>query len=552
MAQSQNSNNPDSLTGQPIKAAKESSAAVGNCVLKQKGILPYDRCRDCQLSASSCVGIQSTVIASTIGFLLALFLFIDNPFYIRLNIVVILSLLMVLGYRFNSTIDKLHIADRINKSLTQKLKNHAGELKIIASQDDLTGLANRRELEHRLEQVLTQSRRTGDSCTLCFMDLDRFKLVNDSCGHAAGDHLLQQVTSIITKIVRDTDLAARLGGDEFAILFYQCDVDSAVIIAERIRSAIEDYRFVWDGKHFSIGASIGMMAIDRNSGDLIDIMAAVDEACYAAKEQGRNRIHIYEQHKQDIQQLHKQKHWAQEISSALDNDRFVLHYQEIVPLQQQHERRIFEVLVRMLDREGKLVMPMAFIPAAERYSLMQKLDQWVVNQALQEYHLLSRTGPVKININLSAVSLASDSMLPFMLDRLQHYQVPPEDLCLEITETAAMSNLVSAREFIENIKKAGCSFALDDFGTGMSSFSYLKNLPVKSVKIDGSFIRNITMDEVDHAMVESIVQVCHKLDKVTVAEFVEDEVTIELLRELGVDYAQGYGIGKPVPLDQIS
>lgn len=423
-----------------------------------------------------------------------------------------------------------------------------------ATHDALTDLINRREFERRVGQSLEHARDKNTRYALCYLDLDNFKVVNDTCGHVAGDELLKQLSHLLHSRLREVDTISRIGGDEFGILFGGCPIRTAERLAEKLRSAIDEFRFIWDDKSFRVGASIGLVPITAESGSLSDVLSAADSACYVAKESGRNRIHVYELHDSDLVERQGQMLWVQRIQEVLEKDRFELYFQVITPIsgnEAERGRLHGEVLVRMRDDDGVMVGPGAFIPAAERYSLMPAIDRWIVENTLK---ILARDiDYVKehisaCSINLSGQSLSDDRFMRALVDMIVDTGVPPEVLCFEITETAVISNLTTATSLINMLRDMGCSFALDDFGVGLSSFGYLKNLPVDYLKLDGCFIRNMTRDPIDHAMVQSINHIGQTMKIRTIAEFVEDEATLRALEEIGVDYAQGYHVGKPMRL----
>ena len=432
------------------------------------------------------------------------------------------------------------------RELTQKMTWQA-------THDALTGLVNRAEFERRLAALIRQPGEPGSTHALLYIDLDQFKVVNDTCGHVAGDELLRQLSFLLKEHVRDSDTLARLGGDEFGLLLERCPLGRAREIAESLRHVIKDFRFTWDEKPFEIGASIGVVEVDEDSESLSTVMSAADVACYAAKDLGRNRVHVYEPNDEELKQRRGEMQWIGRINNALANDRLVLYGQAIRPVGgEADEGRHYEILVRMLDEEGELVPPAAFIPAAERYNLMPSVDKWVVNHVCRLAGALRARGGAgqltMLAINLSGSTLSDDDFLGFVRHQLEAYRVPPELICFEITETAAIANLARAIQFIREMKRLGCRFALDDFGSGLSSFAYLKNLPVDYLKIDGGFIRDMVADPIDRAMVRSINEVGHVMGIQTIAEFVEDEETLAVLRSIGVDYAQGFGIAHPAPL----
>ncbi len=421
-----------------------------------------------------------------------------------------------------------------------------------SNHDALTGLENRNRFEQRLSNLLSSSRSSSDEHALLYLDLDQFKIINDTCGHAAGDELLRQLSSILKYKIRASDHLARLGGDEFGILLPDCPLDAAIRSANDLRSTIKDFRFTHGGKLFAIGFSMGLVPFNGTTQDSSGIMISADTACITAKDEGRNRIHIFEHGKSEASRRHGEMQWVSKIHSALDNEQLILHSQAIIPLNQQSNLPPHrEVLVRLFEADGKLIPPAAFIPAAERYNLMPAVDRWVITASFQYLAKLLRQGdvaPFILNINLSGASFMEEGFCDFTTKQLAKYAIPPEMICFEVTETAAIANLDEALHFINALRDVGCKFALDDFGSGLSSFGYLKHLPVDYLKIDGAFIKDILNDPIHAAMVEAINQVGHVMGIKTVAEFVEDEATLLHLRKIGIDYAQGYHIEKPSEL----
>ena len=425
-----------------------------------------------------------------------------------------------------------------------------------ATHDSLTGLINRREFEKRVNQALDYTRDRDKRYALCYLDLDNFKLVNDTCGHVAGDELLKQLTLTLRVALREGDTLSRIGGDEFGILFSGCSIASAKRLAENIRRQVEDFRFAWNDKSFRVGASIGLVPVTAESGTISDVLSAADSACYVAKESGRNRIHVYRNNDAVMIEQRGQVQWVQRIQAMMDQDRFRLYFQVIGPIANcavERNRLHGEVLVRMLDDDGSLIGPDAFIPAAERYSLMPAIDRWVVKNTLETLSRDIEQVQKRLSvcsINLSGQSLSDDRFMSALVQMIEDMDIPPELLCFEITETAVISNLSNATRLIDTLRAMGCRFALDDFGVGLSSFGYLKSLSVDYLKLDGCFIKNMTRDGTDYAMVHAINYVGQTLKIKTIAEFVENRETLEALREIGVDYAQGYGIAKPMPLEE--
>ena len=425
------------------------------------------------------------------------------------------------------------------------------QLSYHASHDALTGLLNRREFERRLERILATATQE-ESHAVVYLDLDQFKVVNDTCGHVAGDELLRQVSAVLASQVRKRDTLARLGGDEFGVLLEHCHEEQALRIAHQMREALQDLRFVWEDRGFTIGASIGLVPIDPGVDTLATVFRAADDACYAAKDRGRNRVHLYQHDDHDLAQRHGEMQWVQHIQEALAESRFTLYYQPIIPLGESG-RPHGEVLLRLLNRDGTLIPPSAFIPAAERFNQMQAIDRWVVRSVFAALHDPDAVMPSgSVAINISGQSLSDCQFLEFVEQQIEDCEVVLEQVCFEITETAAISNLSDAKRFFSALKPRGCRFALDDFGSGLSSFAYLKTLPVDFLKIDGGFVRDIARDPIDHAMVEAIHRIGHEMGLETIAESVEDESILAPLRAIGVDYAQGYAVGRPRPLRKLA
>ena len=422
-----------------------------------------------------------------------------------------------------------------------------------ADHDALTGLANRNKFDRYLKRAITLAHRENSEHALCYLDLDQFKIVNDTCGHLAGDELLRQLGDLLRRHIRQYDFVSRLGGDEFGILMYNCPPAKAYLACEKLRDLIKDFTFAWEDRSFTIGVSIGVSSINIASGNAVDLLKEADAACYAAKEKGRNRVHVFSPDDEELAMRQGEMQWVEKIRLGLEQQRFFLYGQPIVPLQDTSDGLHFEALLRYRDDRGNIIPPSAYLPAAERYNLAPELDRWIISNLLE--WLANRPDFLKTlslcSVNLSGLSLSDETMLKFISEQFEHWAVPTNKVCFEITETAAISNLSHATNFINQLKEQGCLFSLDDFGSGLSSFAYLKNLPVDYLKIDGLFVKDILDDEVDLAMVKSINEVGHVMNKKTIAEFVENEAIFNLLKTLGIDYAQGYGISKPVPLDEL-
>jgi diguanylate cyclase (GGDEF)-like protein/PAS domain S-box-containing protein len=433
-----------------------------------------------------------------------------------------------------------------------KSRNMPHLLSYQATHDALTGLINRREFERRLLEMLESARNEGKQHALCYLDLDQFKVINDTCGHAAGDRLLRQLTPLLKARMREPDSLARLGGDEFGVLLEMCPIEMAAGIAEDLCHITRDFRFDWLGKVFEIGASIGVVPITPESVSVADIMSEADAACYAAKDKGRSRVQVYQPGDAELMRRHGEMQWVTRLTWALEENRFRLYHQKILPLTvDDGSHPCCEILLRLLDENGEIIPPTAFIPAAERYNLMPAIDRWVIRNTFAQFGKSRCGSPEKpchgYAVNLSGASLGDEHFLDFIYEQFALYHVPPQAICFEITETAVISSLDRAMEFILALRRKGCRFALDDFGSGLSSFVYLKNLPVDYLKITGTFVRNLA-DPTDCAMVDAIHRVGQVMGIKTIAEFVETGGILEKLRELGVNFAQGYGISHPKPL----
>ena len=448
------------------------------------------------------------------------------------------------------------------RDMTQSV-NAAKKLSWQATHDALTHLANRREFQNQLEALKQQENNIDSEHAILYLDLDRFKIVNDTCGHAAGDQLLKQISQHINHEVRSCDLVARLGGDEFGIILKNCSLEEAIKIAEKILVAVQQFRFIWNERQFSLGVSIGVVRYFPYKDDPMTILKAADSACYQAKNQGRNQLYSVSDQAIHLANQNQEMNWLALIHQALENDHFLLFQQKIISLDQEYsEYQHYEVLIRMKTEDGSILSPGAFLPIAERYQLMSKIDRWVISHffSSQNAHLRAVWRQQKYNqfpqqnfysLNLSSESLNDPQFLNFLEEQLTRYQIPPELICFEITETTAITNLKRAKQIIQAIRSLGCRFALDDFGSGMSSFGYLQTLPIDFLKIDGQFIRQLCQNPMNTIIVQALQQVAQAVNIKTIAEFVEDYAILEKLREIGVDYAQGYGIAKPIPLRQL-
>ena len=424
-----------------------------------------------------------------------------------------------------------------------------------AMHDPLTNLFNRCYFEYQLSSLLDNNVPAEIQHALLYLDLDQFKVVNDTCGHVAGDELLRQITSLLKTKIRKQDTFARLGGDEFGLLLKECDIEQAYQIAEDLRSLINEYRFSWDNKLFTVGVSIGIAPISQQTSKLKEILIAADTACFAAKDAGRNSVHIYEPENKELAEYKGQIQWVSELSEALIENRFELYAQAIHQVHNGGDDKLkgYEILVRFLDKQGKTYQPGAFLPAAERYGRITDIDRWVIENTFKylSSHRTQQSKGIVFSINLSGRSLGDAAFKKQIHLLFKKYKIPEKLICFEITETAAISSFEQAINFINEFKQKGCSFSLDDFGSGLSSFAYLKQLPVDILKIDGTFVRNIDIDPIDYAMVKSINEIAHLYGKKTVAEFVESEAIFAKLSKIGVDYAQGYTISKPIKLAKI-
>ncbi len=466
-----------------------------------------------------------------------------------------------LSVAFNRMVENLKDSQAERKKIAKQLLSEKELAQWQASHDVLTGLVNRREFEHQLSQLWENGDRRVHG--LLYMDLDRFKIVNDTCGHSAGDELLRQVSEVLQAQIRSSDTLARLGGDEFAVILYGCPQQNAVALAEKILKEVQQFCFIWDERSFTLGVSIGVLSFESQKDTLTSVLKAADAACYSAKNKGRNQIYVMENQEQELAQQSQEMNWLAAIHQALESDRFLLFYQTIKPLQTiSHGSEHYEVLLRMEGPNGQIIPPMAFIPIAERYQLMNQIDRWVIRTlfATQGHHYRKR-GQVSqpkersvnslYTVNLSGETLNDVNFVQFVREELNRHRIPPQLICFEITETVAISNLAQAKVMISQLRKLGCRFALDDFGSGMSSFAYLKTLPVDFLKIDGIFIRELLEEPVNSAIIKSFHQIAQMMRIATIAEFVDSESKLVQLQSLGIDYAQGYWIAKPQPLPKL-
>lgn len=425
------------------------------------------------------------------------------------------------------------------------------KLKYLASHDPLTETFNRREFESQLSQALMDTRESRKNYCVLYMDLDQFKVLNDTCGHTAGDILLRELTQLMISKLNNRGMLARLGGDEFGVLLRNTTAKKSYKIAQELLTLIRNYRFSYKKRIFSLGASIGLVEITEASESLESIMSLADTACYVAKDAGRNRIHVYSAENVELQKRRTEMELVISINNALENDLFELHRQVISRADSMQRKLGYEILIRMRDEKGRLIHPGTFIPAAERFNLMRKIDHWVIENSFRYLasNKISLRDDEHYSINLSGQSMADENLSDYLTSCFNTYKIPYKNICFEITETAAVFNLSFMLDLMKKFQELGCMFSLDDFGSGFSSYGYLKTLPVDYLKIDGSFVINIAEDKVDFAMVKSINEVAQALNMQTIAEFVEDAAIVEKLEEIGVDYLQGFGIARPEIMD---
>jgi diguanylate cyclase (GGDEF)-like protein len=434
------------------------------------------------------------------------------------------------------------------RGLTQRISYQA-------SHDALTGLVNRGEFERRLDQALEQVRAEGVSHVLCYMDLDRFKAVNDTCGHLAGDNMLREIAALIKEQVRDSDVVARLGGDEFAMLLIRCPLEKARQIADDVCAAVRDYRFTWQDKIFTVGISIGLVEVGRDSGSIKDLLSAADSACYVAKQQGRGRVHVYSSRDEVSARQRGDIQWLRLLQTALRENRFQIYTQPIIATAGRvRTGPAAEVLLRLTDDEGRLVQPRQFIQAAERYQLMPAIDRWVVQTTLAAIG----QGTIRLpddrscTINLSGQSLAEDGFLEFVVDCLDHSHVAPHRVCFEVSEAAVVDRLDQARRFVAVLHGMGCQFGLDDFGHGVGSFTTLRELSIDFLKLDGVYTRDLSRGSLNWQVVSAVTGMARILRFKVIAEQVESQADFEALRDLGVDFIQGYFVERPQRLGNLS
>lgn len=458
--------------------------------------------------------------------------------------------LAMLERGFNQMAEKLEDA---SLTLHERIEHATAQLAHQARHDSLTGLINRREFEVRVEHALTSARAGEAEHAVCFLDLDQFKIVNDTCGHAAGDELLRQISHLLKARVRGSDTMARLGGDEFGVLLVDCSLEDAQHFSENLRRMVEEFRFSWRDRVFVIGVSIGLVLITRDSRSLVEVLSAADQACYTAKDKGRNRIQVFQLADRELVERRGEMSWAVRITDALNEERLLLYAQRITPLNPGANPGVhFEVLLRMLDEHGAIVLPRAFLPAAERYELMTTIDRWVIASACSAIRRCLDQGagtPVLCAVNLSAHSVHEAGMLAWIGGELRRYKVPPGCLCIEISEAVASQNFAETTRFAHGLREIGCSLALDDFGSGMASFSYLKSLPINFVKVDGRIVREVVESSLSQTLVRAIHEISSNMGVRVIAESVESEQVLAVLCERGIEYGQGNYFDMPMPLD---
>lgn len=454
---------------------------------------------------------------------------------------------------FNSMSSSLKHA---HDQMQDKINDATTMLRHQAQHDDLTGLINRREFEARLERSLKNVYEANAQHIFCYMDLDQFKLVNDTSGHVAGDDLLRQISTLFANHMRDKDTLARLGGDEFGLLLENCSLADANQITNTILKIVRDYRFIHDDKIFNIGVSIGIVVVNASFESVSDIIHAADSACYSAKKAGRNQSFLFSAGDIEVTQHRSQVEAISDITDEINDEQFMLYCQPIVPLSVNvPAHHHFEILIRKVSADGQILLPTSFIPSAERYNLMPNIDRWVIRKTFAAYREMLDKSLEKcsyvFSINLSGTSVGDKTLLGYIREQLAIYAIPATAICFEITETSAIVNLKQTMHLFTALRKLGCSFALDDFGSGMSSFTYLKNFEVDYLKIDGTFVKEMHINKIDHAMVRSIHSVAEAMNIKTVAEFIENEAILKELKIIGVHYGQGMHIGSPVTIKKL-
>lgn len=440
----------------------------------------------------------------------------------------------------------------VEADMRHRIQDAQAQLRYQARHDALTGLVNRQELERRLQQALQDVKLHRANHVFCYMDLDQFRVINDTCGHLAGDEMLRQISMILSQRIRAEDTFARLGGDEFGLLLSYCQVEKAIEIAAQLRQMVETFRFMHEGRLFQTGISIGIVEITADLKDVGQITRHADAACYVAKDNGRNQIHLFHPEDDVLLKRHVEMEWVLRINEAIEHNDFVLYCQGIFPLQNKELPPFYEILIRKRDEHGGIIPPAEFLPSAERYHLMTKIDRWVIQHAFMALQPLFKTqghdSPFIVSINLSGTSLGDAQLLPYIENCFDTYEIPPTKVCFEVTETSAIINIDNTIKLIHELQKRGTRFMLDDFGSGMSSFTYLKHLPVNFLKMDGAYVKEITSNKVDLAMAKAIQSVAQSMDILTIAEYVEDQATLDCLKDMGVAFAQGFYLNKPMPL----
>ncbi len=442
----------------------------------------------------------------------------------------------------------------VEADMRHRIQDAQAQLRYQARHDALTGLVNRQELERRLQQALQDVKQHRANHVFCYMDLDQFRVINDTCGHLAGDEMLRQISMILSQRIRAEDTFARLGGDEFGLLLSYCQVEKAIEIAAQLRQMVETFRFMHEGRLFQTGISIGIVEITTTLKDVGEITRHADAACYVAKDNGRNQIHLFHPEDDVLLKRHVEMEWVLRINEAIEHNEFVLYCQGIFPLQQKELPPFYEILIRKRDEHGGIIPPAEFLPSAERYHLMTKIDRWVIQHAFMAlqplFKMQSSVSPFIVSINLSGMSLGDAQLLPYIQNCFDTYDISPSHVCFEVTETSAIINIDNTIKLITELQKMGTRFMLDDFGSGMSSFSYLKHLPVNFLKMDGAYVKDITSNKVDLAMAQAIQSVAQSMEIQTIAEYVEDEATLDCLKDMGVAFAQGFYLNRPMPLSE--